>query len=240
MSKIKLYISGEKITSDKLRASMSAFYGILDEVGFEITNKRKPITWIVSVESGSMSLVNEPSTNGLPPQTINEVVSSVSDGIDTLEKRGERPPYFNDRALEFASDLASIPSRKNGLNKIEIIVGHKHHILTAHTSANVDELLAIYGRALGSVEGRLSTISERHGLKIHVYDRLTDRAIRCQVDDEMLEEITHAFGKRVYVYGLISYGKDKFPRSIKVEEIKVFPDKDKIPSAMEVCGILGG
>jgi hypothetical protein len=50
-------------------------------------------------------------------------------------------------------------------------------------------------KALGSIEGKLQTITERRGKKITVYDAL--------------------------------------------EEFSVFPQNDKIPTPLEVCGILG-
>jgi hypothetical protein len=98
--------------------------------------------------------------------------------------------------------------------------------------------LGVYSKALGSVEGRLSTISERGALKFIVYDSLTDKPIRCNISDDLLFEATKGFRKRVYVYGLISYDKNGTPKSINVQDLKVFQEREKLPSAFEICGIL--
>lgn len=235
---IELHLDGEKISSDKLRRSISAFYGLIDEIALQVIGKKRPIKWIVSVEKGSAVFINKPELDGLAPPLLDNVCSSLDQGIESIEYSAERPKYFSDKALEYVQDLASIPEPQDGLNKINIIVDKKPHILTHHAVANIDTIMATYGKALGSVEGRLSTISERGGLKIVVYDRLTDKPVRCHIHEDMLEEVTKAFGKRVYIFGMISYGKDKFPKSISVEEIKVFPEKENIPSAQDVLGIL--
>ena len=236
---IELKLDGRKITVEKFRRSISAFYNLIDEVAFQVSGKRKQIQWIVTVEPGSIVLANKPEVDKLPITILDKTVDSFDNGIATLEKKAVRPDFFSDAALEYVQYLASIPEyHRNGLEHIGITINQKSHILTHRSVANVEEILSVYGKALGSIEGRLSTISERGGLKIVVYEQITDKAIRCHIEDEMLDNVTSAFGKRVYIYGLINYGKDKLPKSIQVEEIRVFPSKDAIPSAMDVYGIL--
>lgn len=237
-NKIELILHGDKITADKLRKSISAFYNFVDEVAFQVIGKRKPIRWIVSVEGGSIVLANQPEIDQLSPNVLDDYYNFLNTGIEDLNKTHERPQYFSDQALEYIQELASLPKREDGLNKVDIIINRKPHNLTHHIVANVDSILAIYGKSLGSIEGRLSTISERGELKIVVYEKLTDKAVRCHISEDMLEKVTVAFRKRVYVFGLIHYGKDKLPKSINVEEIKILPDKDSIPTASDVYGIL--
>lgn len=239
---ITLKLQGDKITSDKLRYSIGAFYGFMDEIATEVSGKRKPIKWIVRVRKGSIVFINEPEMmEELSPKVTEEIFESVERGIDSLEKEALRPIHFSDKALEYLQDLASIPSktRKDGLEGISITIDRKPRKLTSHVIANVDSILGVYSKALGSIEGKLSTLSERGGLKYFVYDSLTDKPIRCHITEDFILDATRAFGKRIYVYGLISYDKNGNPKSVKVQEMKIFEDREKLPSAMEVCGILG-
>jgi hypothetical protein len=96
------------------------------------------------------------------------------------------------------------------------------------------------GKALGSVEGKLLILSKQGGIAVIIYDSLSDKPVRCVISDELIPIAAQAFGKdkRASVTGMISYGKEGIPQSIKVEEIKVFPDREELPSAFDVYGIL--
>jgi len=237
---VTLNIKGDRITAEKLRNSIGAFYGFIDEIASEVSGQRRPIRWIVRVRKGSIVLINEPEIiRELSPNVTETIFESIKRGVDSLGKEAVRPAYFSDRALEFLQNLASIPKeRSNGLEAISITVETKSYKLTPHVIANVDSILGVYSKALGSVEGRLSTLSERGGLKIIVYDSLSDKPVRCDITEELLSEATKAFGNRVYVYGLISYDKNGIAKSIRVQELKTFREREKLPSAFEICGIL--
>lgn len=236
---IVLELEGDKITADKFRTSIGTFYNLVDEIANQVSGKKKPINWIVTVKEGSITLISKPEPVGVGEDIVNTILDNINNGISILEKSPERPPYFSDKALEYIQHLASIPNVKsNGLNRIHISINATPHILAQHIVANVDSILGVYSKELGSIEGKLQTISERGGPKIIVYDALTDKPIRCSVTEEMLYEMTSAFGKRVYVYGVINYNKYGEPTNIKVEEFKIFPKEDGLPSASEICGIL--
>jgi hypothetical protein len=246
MSKLKQYktitlkLQGEKITAEKLRSSIGAFYGFVDEVASQVSGVKKPIKWIVTIKKGSIILTNEPELiENLSPQVQRNIFENIQKGIDTLKKEAERPPFYTDRALEYLETLASIPhGRGNGLTGIDISIDRDKYPLTKEVLAHVDSLLGVYSKALGSIEGKLQTLSERGGLKFIVYDALTDKGVRCYVAEELMPDATRAFGKRVYVYGMIHYDNKGNPKTIKVEELRIFEEEKKIPTALEICGIL--
>ncbi|MHB8279758.1 MAG: hypothetical protein ACYDIA_19195 [Candidatus Humimicrobiaceae bacterium] len=239
---ITLKLQGDRITSDKLKTGIGAFYGFVDEIASQIYGVKNPIKWIVRVKEGSIVLVNEPElSENLDLQKQDKVFDFIQKGIDVLEKEAQCPPFFNDRALEFLENLVSLPSyRGNGLTGVDIYIDDKKNALTQHIIANVDILLGVYSKALGSIEGRLQTLSARGSLKFIVYDALTDKGTYCYIGEELFNEAIQAFDKRVYVYGTINYDNKGNPKSIKVEEMKIFENKDKLPSAFDVCGILQG
>lgn len=239
---ITLKLKGDRITAEKLRSSIGAFYGFVDEVASEISGRKKPIKWIVRIKKGSIVLTNEPELmEDLSPQMQDNIFEKIQTGIDALEKEAERPPFYTDKALEYLEVLASIPQgRSNGLTGIEISIDRDKHSLTKEILLNVDTLLGVYSKALGSIEGKLQTLSERGGLKFIVYDALTDRGVRCYITEELMPDAARAFSKRVYVYGMIHYDNRGNPKTIKVEELRIFEDRKNIPTAFEICGILGG
>lgn len=236
---ITLSLYGDKITSDKFRSTISAFYGFIDEVVLQVSEKKKSIKWIVSAKQGSIVLTSEPElAEGVSEQVFNNIVKGLDIGLNDLEKVSERPKYFSDKALEHLQNLANIPEREGtNLNKINISINGDKHNLTRHTIANIDTILGIKTKALGSIEGKLKTITEKGSLKFVVYDSITNKAVNCYFTDELLDDVMKAFRKRIYVFGLINYSMRNEPKSINVEEFKTFPETT--PSFDDVCGILG-
>jgi len=238
-NKISLKLDGERITATKFKSGIGAFYSLLDEVSNEVSGKNKPIEWIVSVKEGSINLISVAEPRTIEPHLVKNIVATISEGLDSLENLSQRPKYFTDQALEYVERLADLPSKKNGLDKLSIYVDAKEHEITPHAIANINEILEIKSRVIGSVEGRLETITVHNKAKVAIYDFLRNKAITCFIPEDMLETAKSALGNRVYVFGLISYGKEGIPRNIKVEEIRIFPDNNELPTANDVCGILG-
>jgi len=224
---------------------LTEFYNFVDEVVNEVSGKKNPIKWIVSVRRGSIILENQPEyIQDVPPIISDKIFQTIDKGFRILEKQARRPTNFTDKALEHLQNLAAIPqTRSNGLEKISIAVNRKSHVLSKHVVANVDLVLGEYSRAIGSVEGTLETISVKgHKERLYVFDSLTNRRILCDVTEEMmLEALTpKVFGRRVYVFGMISYSKDGSPRRIRADELKVLNNRENPPSILKMCGILGG
>ena len=236
---ISLKIEGDKITSDKFSDSIEAFYGFVDEIAFQVFDKRHPIKWIVSVGKGSIALKNKPELiSNLDIKKQDEYFNLIQNGIDTLEKEAKYPTSFNDIALGYLKDLALLPNKQNGVTKIDIIIDNKENTLTQNIITNVDALLNVYPKAMSSITGRLSTISERGSFRIVVYDDRTLKAVNCYIDEELLENVLSAFGKRVYVYGFVSYDSYGKPKSIRVKKMNKFKDENELPDIFKTCGIL--
>ena len=239
---ITLTLKGDRITADKLRRSIDEFYAFVDEVVSDVAGSKKPISWIVKIRKGSIVIANEPEYRKDIPLIVSEkIFASIKQGVEALEKRAERPAFFSDKALEHLQALASIPSlSSNGLERISIAVNNKAHVLTPHVIANVDSLLGEFSRALGSIEGKLETISERGGPKLIVYDSLTNKGVRCSTNDEIMQKALQYFGKRGNVFGMISYDKFGTPKRIKVDTLTVLGGRETLPSILDLCGIMRG
>lgn len=226
---ISLRLEGDKITSDKFSDGLRTFYKFVDEVAFKIFGKKHPIKWIVSVNKGSIDIKNKPElVNGFDEAKQNEYFSVIQRDIDILEKKVEYPTSFNDKALGYLKELAMIPDRKNGIARIDIIIDEKKNTLTPKIITNIDALLNVFPKAISSVTGRLSTLTERQGFKIVVYDDRTQNAVDCFINEEFLKNALELFGKRVYVYGLVNYDSRGRPKNIAVKKLEKFGDEQRV------------
>lgn len=241
---IALALKGENITSDKLRDSISAFYDFVTEISAQVSGMREPVKWIVTVRHGSVILLNNPVVKEENIDIIEKTVDALHYGITNLENKTERPAYFTDKALELLQNLVSVSSAgSDELTEINIAINRGFHVLTRRATANIDTILGLRYKSLGSVEGTLQTISERGGLKFTIYDSLDDRPVRCYIPEnlrcEALDVAAKAFGQRIYVFGMISYDQYGTPKTIQVRKLRLFRKKEDIPSAEQICGILG-
>lgn len=237
-NQLKLEIDGPKITADKFARGVNAFVHLIGDVADNVADKRNALRWIVSVEPGSILIKVIPESDKAPSDIIPSTIKAIGDGIDVIENRAERPRYFSDNALKNVQELASILDGTNqGLESVKIWMNGKPNSLSNKSIANIKALLETYTTAIGSVEGKLEMITERGGLLFNVYDFLTDTPVKCSFKEELIPQITSAFGKRVSVYGVIKYRRGGIPISIQVENFRVL-GRDKLPTFEDVRGIL--
>lgn len=221
---ITLKLDGDKITSDKFSNGIDIFYKLVNEVAFLVFGRRHPIKWIVGVEKGSVAIKNKPEIAEDLDYTKNyEFFSSLQTGINTLGKEAKYPNFFNDAALGYLKELATIPNQQNGVTKIDIIIDEKESTLTPNIITNIDILLNVYPRAMGSITGKLLTLKGKWGLEVTIYDDRTQNAVNCDMNDgEFLEKALKLFGKRVYAYGLVKYDSRGKIQSMKIKKLEKF------------------
>lgn len=237
---IRLELDGERINANKFISSIRIFYDIINEVAENIAGKLKPVKWIVSVDKGSIYVDFKPEVFDNKDKVLEEKINeTIDNGLMTLEETEQQPEYFNINILSNFSRLASIiqPIQEDGLDKIKIWTNGKPIEVTHHIVANVDKIIGIDYKDYGGLEGKLETLSERKKHHFVIYDFLNDKAIRCNFAEDLLDEVLHSFGKRVYVYGLIKYRKTGEPISIEVEKFKPLKNEDELPRALDVLGI---
>lgn len=240
---VTLTLKGKKITAEKLMKSLEAFYGFMNEIASEVSGKKKPIKWIVSAKSGSIIIANTPEfAVPIMPDVTDKIFGTIVNGIDSLRKTPQRPEYFSDDALEYLQKLYIPRTKGNGLDKVSIVVNRKTRTLSKNIMNNVDSLLGEYSHAIGSIEGFLEAISiSGGGNKLFIHEILTNRAIRCDTNEEiMLKALDkEIFGKKVIVSGIISYDKDNSPKRIRVNELDVLNKRGSKGSILRLCGVLG-
>jgi len=230
-NRLTLEIDGPQITAEKFEMGIRSFLDLIKEVAKSVSGHSKGIQWLIDVRPGSIKVDFLPKPEKAPPDIVPSIVDTIASGIVSLESRDIRPPHFSDRALRNAQSLASILDGKEpDLDKVSVWIDERPNPVSTKTVAHVNSLLGVHSRDWGTIEGRLSVISERGGLRFVVYDQLTNKPIRCHFDEELIEEVIESFQQRVSVSGLIRYRGDGEPISIKVEKFFIFPKPEALPS----------
>lgn len=236
---VRLKLSGPKITSEKFVRGVSSFLGMVSDVSSKVAKNRNAVSWVISVESGSDIIVAEPlPVKESDAEFIPSILKTIKSAADSLERGSEPPEDFPESSLEKMRDLASILGGKDHeIESVKIIIGDVPVNISHHTTASVDDILGAKSEAFGTIEGKLEMVTLRGGY-MAVYDDLTDRRVKCIFKSDLLEEIKPALGKRVSVYGLVSYRQDGIPVSIRIQDFRIL-SKDDLPTFEDVRGILG-
>lgn len=240
-NELHLHLSAEGVPLSRLLDAQNAFLQLANEVARTVAETAEtPATWVVSeIREGSLELVLRPEPNAnVPIDVMPRIVTAIARGVASLQRRARRPPYFSDRALERAKDLAKL--RGDKLPLIEVADEHVGTQLTDHLAANVDLLLGEPIQEIGTVEGYLEQVSLHGGQRLFaIFDPVSRLRIDCLIGHRIpAQEIGQALEKRVAVTGIIKYRSTGEIINVSARELVVFPSDDELPSADDVRGIL--
>lgn len=219
---------------------------LIREVAGEVTGEgRDAVQWIIEdIRRESplrLELAPRPATQRVPPDLVERVATTITEGIAAIEERPERPRYFNDAALDRAKDLSSRLGEEVLAVRFRSRNGEISEpvAVTKRVAVNVDEIVGPRREQFGSVEGKLEGLTV-HGRRIfYVWETLTNRRVECIFSDRIpLEDVLAAFSRRVSVRGLIRLRKTGEKLSIEARELFVFPPEEELPSIEEIEGIL--
>lgn len=229
------------VAADVFRKTIDAFIDLINEVTRDVSGSAEKVKWTVSVSRGSTRIRFQAESTSLPVQEVAAIAEIIQGGCHAIQTESKRPPHFSRAALRKTKELVSVLDTENGgPNLIRIKRNRAVCSLTPETIINIDLVLGRGSKDWGSIEGRLSSISERTGHKLTVYDRLLDKHILCSFPQKLLSKALHAFGKRISVSGIIRYSGDGEIENIRVRDLKIFPDPKTLPKFADVFGILGG
>ncbi len=166
-----------------------------------------------------------------------KAVAIVVAGMRLLENGTHMIPNgFNISALERARAIVRVLDRD--ISFINIISPSGETVaITKRIAAQVDDLLPGEHYEIGSIEGRMETITVHGGSEFAVWDRLTGVRVACSFDEELLPQVHKSFNRRVLVSGRIRYTASARPESIKVCELFEFPDRSDLPQFSDLRGI---
>ena len=240
---IELCLTGT-VGLNEFEQSIKAFVGLIKSVADRVSPGTDNSAWNVSVERGSMVIRATPKSVVLGAiEAAQETAYAIEQGLNRLESgSGENwPEMFKENALEFVRILARLTESENGVDLAEIGLNGITVPLSPRIARNARKLLKPRPRhsAIGNVEGKLGTISNRNDHQIVVVRSLDDTPVRCEFSDPELElNAKNLFGKRVSVIGIVEYTGKGIPTRVEASRITVFrPDNELIPLS-EIRGVL--
>lgn len=92
----------------------------------------------------------------------------------------------------------------------------------------------------GSIEGLIEQINiHENANSFRLYPDVGPTSVSCSFTNELKDLAIAAVGRKVSVRGLITYpATERFPRSIKVDEIDIYPDVEDLPRFRDLLGIV--
>jgi CTP:molybdopterin cytidylyltransferase MocA len=224
------------VTPDTFRRLVSAFVDLLNSVTEKAAGSGKRATWNMTVSKGSRLLTAAAVADRATESVAEKVARAIPDGLKRLEKGTQSPPsYFDQRALRAARELATV-SKERKITYLRFNADGSHAAVSHRTAETAVKLLGQH-QALGTVEGKLQTISDRQTLQFVVFDSLYDKGINCFMNEAIMEKAMAAFRKRVAVTGMVQYDQEGQPVSIRVDTLEVFKDVAELPPIKDLRGI---
>ena len=93
-------------------------------------------------------------------------------------------------------------------------------------------------KSVGSVLGRLETITVHRDTEIHVWDENTNRPVRCRYPIDLEDTVKALLRERVLVSGLVAFNPDNQPVRVEVSTIERCPDETELPTIEQMSGLL--
>jgi len=240
---VGLSLDGESIELEELARATAEFASILSEVDIAIAG-RKSIRWELSQLRYASPAFIEATPRLLPgvePTHADAVIAASISGLGQIERDGKRrPDHFTDKALRNAKGLSGHADNDQRVT----VVGHgprfetKRVAITQRVAAHVDKLIGVVERAQGAIEGRLETVSIHGGRHLVIYAGRVGRGVRCLCDEETLAILQKHLGDRVLLYGEVRLNAAGEILSIKVATHRILKNREDLPQASDILGLL--
>jgi hypothetical protein len=242
MAELTLTIQGTPGTVS-LRAFLRAFESelqILSDLDSAISGKvQGSVEWVVTdLRLGSLAATVKPISRDDTLNVGPRVVQVFADGMRVIERDGYTPAYFSEESMRSARTLLKLIGR-NGVSGYEIRTATARVTLTAQATVNVERLVPILARSVGSVEGRLEMVSLHSKPRFVVYHGFNRKAVTCKFNPEKwLEPVKAALGRRVNVSGLIGFNAKGEPQKIEIDDLRVLRQNSELPRAGDLHGLV--
>ncbi len=194
------------------------------------------IDWVVTdLGTGSLCATME-ARNKLEGRDYAPEVAHLSvSGIGLIEREGTIPPFMSEKCLgEVKKLLKTIGS--NGVAGFQIAYQSEKEDITARASANIDLLLPPRYTTIGSIVGRIETISIHNTAKFVVYHDYTNKAVTCSFPEDWMDRVKDALGKRVDVAGKVHWNAKDEPVRVEGEDLRILKLKTELPSILTLAG----
>ena len=240
---LTMSIEGPHFPLTKFRRALDSFIDLLTEIDKETSDRGElTLEWAISsITSGSIHItaianpVNEEHYQNRPTK----VIETLARGLDQLQEAPIIPNGFNESALKYTktfseilnpNDFAEIQFRSNSWNKS----------IASTLAVNIDKITKVTQTFYGSIEGTLISIKvEDKKKRFGIRSETEGKTVNCYFKkDEMLEIAKDALGHRVYVFGLIRQHVHGPKINIQVDELRILPPADELPTVNDILAKL--
>ncbi len=233
-----LEIKGRRITAQKFMQTAQNFVGLLRNVADNMSGQQGAVTWLVAAEKGSQVFIAVPEADEKVVGNVALIPVAIHEGCHQIETSEKRPKGFCDTALRHARDLASVIGNGDGdVTKITLTYGKQTSNISSKTSLHVGEILGSKRSEDGSVEGRVTVLSDKKRFNVYIDDILTGHSVRCTPREVEEDKLIAAFRRRVVAIGTVHYRSDGAPVRIEVDRIRMLGKQETLPSFEDVRGI---
>lgn len=229
-NQIEIKIDGKRLTPERFVEAVQSFFSLVQGVAKNVTVK--PIDWIVEIDKGSYIVRMRGDGAEQSIRTVCRGVRSLRSGVKII------PPGFTQSEVRASKRLAGLIDGTD-VKSVSIIDGESAEDVPKAVVDIADAILAGEAcTAFGSIEGKIVSISDKHGFVCSITDPIHRREIVCYFQNDVVaEEAYRGFRKRALAGGLIRYAKDGHPTSIAVDTIRIFPEESELPTVEEVQAI---
>ncbi|MCK4606784.1 MAG: hypothetical protein KAU35_05745 [candidate division Zixibacteria bacterium] len=238
---LTLRIEGKKITAEKFLQAASGFFGLLRNVADEISGQKGAVTWLVSAREGSQILTATPEADRLvvTDKDLRSIPRIIHKGLRGIQAGSKRPTAYSDTALWHAKELAAVIGNHDGeVSKVSLVYEKETSVVSEKISEHVDDILGSKRTEEGSVEGRVSLLSDKKGqLRVGIDDVLTGHSVKCKPRNVDETKLINAFRNRVVAIGTVHYRRDGMPVKIDVDRLRVLGKRSDLPGFDDVIGI---
>lgn len=251
MAKLRFEIIKREPTGLAFQSLVDAsvgFLGLLREIDQVMTGRYKgALKWYVgdlqsdpgSVYIDVLSRVRPPQKskrNASTPDVSPKVADSLLVGFNNIQNLGVSPPYLSHYGLLKLDRMLHV-LEQNGARayRTTILDGGQSVELSRKAADTIGALIPTKRTTVGSVEGRLEAISIHQKRRFVVYDARTKKAIACDFNRELLDEVKNALGHRVLVAGRVNWNIKSEPNTVDVEFIRRLA-ATRLPTTLEMAG----
>ena len=167
-----------------------------------------------------------------------EVIACYINGMEQLKTGRSIPQHFPDAALDAAQKLARIP--RANIRSLQVRSNGDSVEISEHIAATISELIEQTYVAVGSIEGVLEMVTLHERTYFRVYDAIHGQGVPCYFTRDLLPIVQKGLGQRVAVSGTVRADRLGRPESMRVSDLRLFPDESKLPKPSELRGLSKG
>jgi hypothetical protein len=231
--------SVDEIEVRQLSDILSTTIQLLDRIELAETAQKQPAwDWYLDHFHGDRlkcAIKGRPKSQSVPRTDPDRILSSCLAGANLVAHASAVPDGFSMDALSSITRLGRCI--RGGVRSVELRWEDSTAQINADTFQHAKSAALVIGHEVGSLVGRLDSITDRKRLVFQVFDVVSRRPVRCSPAAGLDRDLVlAAFGHRVEVVGSMRYNGSNDLLGVDVQELIVLPADDQLPTIESMFG----